>query len=607
MKKIILFILLLSSVTVNAQDFFGNRRVFYNATLTDSMIVDFNQSNNKSIITKLWATSNLVKIGDSNSIYWAPWKIINYVSTHTTTETDPVFVASASHGITGTNITNWNSAYTWVNSYGANSTNWNSAYSWVSSYGGNYSNWNTAYSWGNHASAGYLTPWIDIDRNGFLNQTETTISFDGTSVFTLAPVGSTWTYYRAGVKYVISGSKTVTLPGIPVTTGTYYIYIDASNGNLTASTTAWNLLDSKVPVALLSFNNALTPKYILADERHSVLIDRRAHYYWHSTRGAMLVSGGTLDGPVVSSAYSDANNCVGISQTIFNDEDIINTLNQKVKPIGTGANDYMIFYRTSPTTWAWKYSDVPFSYNSGTGYIQYDNNGTLTDAATNNRINYYLIYTNYKDTSRFVFIPGRSVYASEATAQTENPLDFNWSGFPISEGFIAYQFTYQVNVAQSNKGKTRIEVSPKKINSSYSSISNVVNVGSIYGYSYKENFTENTYSYNKTFYSLISGPSYLVTIGDSSMTVTVTGNYKIKVTGGWFSNDAGCTSIRIFKNSTQIAKTGEESSNFTNSNFGIEIIENLLVGDIIKIKYANCSGSGTIHFQDFRFIIEKLP
>jgi hypothetical protein len=39
------------------------------------------------------------------------------------TETDPIFVASAAYGITGTNITNWN----------------------------------TAYGWGNHATAGYLT------------------------------------------------------------------------------------------------------------------------------------------------------------------------------------------------------------------------------------------------------------------------------------------------------------------------------------------------------------------------------------------------------------------------------------------------------------------
>lgn len=36
-----------------------------------------------------------------------------------TSESDPVFGASAAAGITGTNITNWNTAYSWVNSYGS--------------------------------------------------------------------------------------------------------------------------------------------------------------------------------------------------------------------------------------------------------------------------------------------------------------------------------------------------------------------------------------------------------------------------------------------------------------------------------------------------------
>jgi hypothetical protein len=45
------------------------------------------------------------------------------------TETDPIFSASPSFGITGTNITNWN----------------------------------TAFGWGNHASAGYLTSFTELD------------------------------------------------------------------------------------------------------------------------------------------------------------------------------------------------------------------------------------------------------------------------------------------------------------------------------------------------------------------------------------------------------------------------------------------------------------
>ena len=52
-------------------------------------------------------------------------------------ETDPVFVAHPANGITGANITNWT----------------------------------TAYGWGNHASAGYLTSFTEIDPKVGTNTT----------------------------------------------------------------------------------------------------------------------------------------------------------------------------------------------------------------------------------------------------------------------------------------------------------------------------------------------------------------------------------------------------------------------------------------------------
>jgi len=65
-------------------------------------------------IAALAGTSGLLKKTAANT-----WTLDT--STYLTTETDPVFTASAAGGITSTNI----------------------------------SNWNTAYGWGNHASAGY--------------------------------------------------------------------------------------------------------------------------------------------------------------------------------------------------------------------------------------------------------------------------------------------------------------------------------------------------------------------------------------------------------------------------------------------------------------------
>ena len=92
------------------------------------------------------------------------------IGTGSGSETDPVFGASAANGITGINITNWNSAYGWGNHasagyltafsetdpvFGAHAANGIT--------GTNITNWNSAFGWGNHASAGYLTSYTETD------------------------------------------------------------------------------------------------------------------------------------------------------------------------------------------------------------------------------------------------------------------------------------------------------------------------------------------------------------------------------------------------------------------------------------------------------------
>jgi uncharacterized protein (TIGR02145 family) len=127
------------------------------------------------------------------------------------TESDPVFTAHTAYAITGTNISNWNTAYGWgdhstegyLTSYsetdpvftahtaygitGTNTSQWNTAYGWgdhstegyITSYsetdpvftahtaygitGTNTSQWNTAYGWGDHSTEGYLTSYSETD------------------------------------------------------------------------------------------------------------------------------------------------------------------------------------------------------------------------------------------------------------------------------------------------------------------------------------------------------------------------------------------------------------------------------------------------------------
>ena len=94
-----------------------------------------------------------------------------------TTETDPVFVASAASGIAAGDITNWDTAYGWGD-HGSvgywvedtiKITNWDTAYGWgdhgavgylvATSASYNNTNWDTAYGWGDHGAVGYLTAY----------------------------------------------------------------------------------------------------------------------------------------------------------------------------------------------------------------------------------------------------------------------------------------------------------------------------------------------------------------------------------------------------------------------------------------------------------------
>lgn len=275
--------------------------------------------------------------------------------------------------------------------------------------------------WNDTDSRLYLAE--DIQRCGFLDNTNTTLFFNNTANatsnngqsvnawnFQLGDVsgGVGWVYYINGVRCLINGNKTVSLTtdANPPLTGTYFIYINNNIlGNLTATTSVWDLRDSHViPIAIIRFNNSLTPNYWMANERHTVLIDRKMHYITHTTKGTQLIVNGGVSGYTLNTS-SDAATTFSINDSILSDEDIVFTNTTLADTNGLSA-DYVIFYRTSPTTWEWKYSIVPFPYVTGS-YIQYDNNGTLTPGGANSYYNTYIIYTNYIGNARFIIVPGR--------------------------------------------------------------------------------------------------------------------------------------------------------------------------------------------------------
>lgn len=76
-------------------------------------------------------------------------------STFAYTETDPIFNQSPAAGIGNTEISNWNTAYSWGDHASAGYLDGNDPAASITTQ--NITNWNDAYGWGNHSAAGYLS------------------------------------------------------------------------------------------------------------------------------------------------------------------------------------------------------------------------------------------------------------------------------------------------------------------------------------------------------------------------------------------------------------------------------------------------------------------
>ncbi|UCH89645.1 MAG: DUF4082 domain-containing protein, partial [Thermoplasmata archaeon] len=100
-----------------------------------------------------------------NSAYsWGDHSTAGYL----TSESDPIFTASAAYGITSTKISNWDTAYGWGDhaTAGYLTSESDPIYSASAASGitsTKISNWDTAYGWGDHSTVGYLTSYTETD------------------------------------------------------------------------------------------------------------------------------------------------------------------------------------------------------------------------------------------------------------------------------------------------------------------------------------------------------------------------------------------------------------------------------------------------------------
>jgi hypothetical protein len=194
-----------------------------NLFYTDARVSTYLSSNNYITSSAIANSANW-----DTAYSWGDHALVGYL----TTETDPVFTASAASAITSTQITNWDTAYGWgnhatqsyatetyVNTSVANLVDSapatldtlnelsaalgddpNFATTVSASIGTKWtqdntkiSNWDTAYSWGNHASAGYLTSLPSHNHDDrYYTETEVNSLLDGKAPLTGTGASGTW-------------------------------------------------------------------------------------------------------------------------------------------------------------------------------------------------------------------------------------------------------------------------------------------------------------------------------------------------------------------------------------------------------------------------------
>ena len=115
------------------------------------------------------ANINQVFINNWNMAYgWGNHATAGYLTSYT--ETDPVFGISVAAAITGSDVGNWNMAYGWGDhsqaGYLTSFTESDPIFgvsTAASITGSDVTNWNMAYGWGDHSQAGYLTSFTELD------------------------------------------------------------------------------------------------------------------------------------------------------------------------------------------------------------------------------------------------------------------------------------------------------------------------------------------------------------------------------------------------------------------------------------------------------------
>jgi hypothetical protein len=307
----------------------------------------------------------------------------------------------------------------------------------------------------------YYLSTADWDQNGFLNRTDSTITFtDLTRTFSIQPTVTNFDYWIAGVKYTSTGDTVV----IDNTDGAHVIYFDGSTLTALANPTDAQMdviIRTKAFVSFIIWNVSAVEGIYVGEERHGKVLSPSSHSYHHFVDGLRYGYGLGLNTLSVDGTGVTVDAQFGVDAGSVFDEDIFASISTVVSTTGLP-----IYYMTGAGA-VWNRSVVAgfsartldntsatlLAYNQFTGGAW-----QLTQVPSNNFVLYHVFATTEKDTP-MISVMGQDSYgnitAARQAALTEiQSLVLDDALFPEMRPIAT--IIYQTNLTYTNAINARI-------------------------------------------------------------------------------------------------------------------------------------------------------
>lgn len=297
---------------------------------------------------------------------------------------------------------------------------------------------------------------------GHADFTQSSISFNNASrTFTIAPKNGSYIVWVKGTKFVISNSRSVTIPN---NTGIYYVYFDTA-GALQYKTTFFDW-PNECMTAYVYWNSVTSKAPFVADERHGITLDWQTHEYLHRTRGASIANGFSATNYILGGDGSlNSQIQFALSAGTFFDEDLQVDIVSTTTPTAntweqnlSSPSNIPMFYLNSGDGWV---MDNPTTYlvKQGTSrpvYNLYSGGVWTTPDIDNNKFGVTFIVATNNINYPIIGIIGQSTHANQGDAEATNFTDLSLPGFPIVEFRLLYKVVFDCKESYTNTPKARM-------------------------------------------------------------------------------------------------------------------------------------------------------